>query len=60
MLWLGIAVTVLGFIISLLSLTITTSVGGRMVIVLVGLAVTLVGIIGLINRAFMKDAIWRK
>ena len=34
MLWLGIAVTVLGFVISLLSLTITTSVGGRMVIVL--------------------------
>jgi len=60
MLWAGIAITLLGFVISVLSLTITSSVGGRMVIVLIGLAATLVGIIGLVNRAFLKDAIWRK
>ena len=60
MLWLGIAVTLLGFVISLLSLTLTTSVGGRMTIVLVGLAASLVGIIGLLNPAFQKNANWRK
>ena len=60
MLWAGIAITVLGFVISVLSLTITSSVGGRMTIVLIGLAATLVGVIGLINRAFLKDALWRK
>jgi hypothetical protein len=57
---LGIAVTFLGFIISLLSLTLTSSVGGRMTMVLVGLAVCLIGIIGLLNPAYMKNAIWRK
>jgi hypothetical protein len=57
---LGIAVTFLGFIISLLSLTLTSSVGGRMAMVLVGLAVCLIGIIGLLNPAYMKNAIWRK
>lgn len=56
----GILTTLLGFIISVLSLTITSSVGGRMVIVLIGLAVSLTGIIGVLNRAYLKNAIWRK
>ena len=57
---LGILVTFLGFVISLLSLSMTSSVNGRMVMVLVGLAVSLVGIIGLLNPAYMKNANWRK
>jgi hypothetical protein len=57
---LGIVVTFLGFVISLLSLTMMSSVSGRMVMVLAGLAVSLVGIIGLINPAYMKNANWRK
>jgi hypothetical protein len=56
----GILITLLGFVISVLSLTMTSSVGGRMVIVLIGLAVSLTGIIGVINRAYLKNAIWRK
>jgi hypothetical protein len=56
----GLLVTILGFIISVASLGISSSVGGRMVIVLVGLVVSLVGIIGLINPAFQKKAAWRK
>ena len=57
---LGILVTFLGFVISLLSLTMMSSVSGRLIMVLVGLAVNLVGIIGLINPAYMKNANWRK
>ena len=57
---LGILVTFLGFVISLLSLSMMSSVNGRMVMVLAGLAVSLVGIIGLINPAYMKNANWRK
>ncbi len=38
----------------------TSSVGGRMVMVLIGLVVCLIGIIGIINRAFLKNAIWRR
>ncbi len=37
-----------------------SSVNGRMVMVLVGIAVSLVGIIGVLNRAFLSKAIWRK
>jgi hypothetical protein len=56
----GILITFLGFIISVLSLTMASGVGGRMAIVLIGLAVSLTGIIGVINPAYMKNAIWRK
>jgi hypothetical protein len=51
---------VLGFVFSVLSVVITSSVGGRMVIVLLGIAMSFVGIIGVINRAFLKNAIWRR
>ena len=57
----GIVVTFLGFVITLLtSLAMMSSVNGRMVMVLVGLAVSLIGIIGLLNPAYMKNANWRK
>ncbi|MBZ5676889.1 MAG: hypothetical protein LAP61_21820 [Acidobacteriia bacterium] len=56
----GLIVTFLGFIIAVASLGMSSSVGGRMVIVLIGLVVSLVGIIGLINPAYQKKAAWRK
>ena len=56
----GLVVTLLGFLISVGSLGATSSVGGRMVMVLVGIAVSLVGIIGVLNRAFLSKAIWKK
>lgn len=60
MILLGLIVTLLGFVISLLSLGLTSSVSVRMVMVLIGLAVSFTGIIGVLNRAFLKNAIWRK
>jgi hypothetical protein len=56
----GIVVTLLGFVIALMSLPMTTSVNARLIIVLVGIAVSLTGIMGILNRAFQKNAIWRK
>ena len=56
----GIIVTFLGFVISLLSLTLASSVGGRLVLVLFGLAVSLFGILGLLNRAYINKAIWKQ
>ncbi len=56
----GIVITLLGFLIAVGSVGITASVGGRMVIVLVGIAVSLGGIIGVLNRAYLSKAIWRK
>lgn len=56
----GLVVTLLGFVISLASLTLTQSVSGRLIVVLIGIAVSLVGIIGMLNRHYLGKAIWRK
>ncbi|HVW09862.1 MAG TPA: hypothetical protein VHC90_14835 [Bryobacteraceae bacterium] len=56
----GLAVTFLGFLIALFSLSMTASVTGRMIMVLIGIVVSLVGILGLLNTAYLKNAIWRK
>ncbi|MBI4891234.1 MAG: hypothetical protein HY821_11470 [Acidobacteria bacterium] len=56
----GLLVTFLGFLLSLFSLTLTTSTGGRMGLVLAGIAISLTGIIGIINRAYVKNAIWKR
>jgi hypothetical protein len=56
----GIVVTLLGFVIALMSLPMTTSVNARLIIVLVGIAVSFGGIFGILNKAFQKNAVWRK
>jgi hypothetical protein len=56
----GLILTVLGFVISFLSLGMASTIGARMTMVLVGIAVSLVGIIGVINQAYLKNAIWKK
>jgi len=56
----GLIVTLLGFVIAVLSLGITSSTGARMGIVLAGIVVSLFGIIGLLNPAYLKNVIWRK
>jgi hypothetical protein len=56
----GLAITLLGFFIAVFSLGITTSVTGRMTLVLIGLAVSLFGIIGVLNRAYLKNAVWKR
>jgi hypothetical protein len=56
----GLLVTVLGFGTSLLSLGLPLSTGTRLAMVLAGIAVSLTGIIGLLNPAYVKNAIWKK
>jgi hypothetical protein len=56
----GIVITLLGFVISVASLTATASTGGRMVMVLIGIGVSLAGIIGVLARGYASKAIWRK
>jgi hypothetical protein len=60
MILVGILLTLLGFVISVLSLGVTSSVGGRLAMVLVGLAVSLFGIMGVLSKAYLKNAIWKK
>ncbi|HEX4138251.1 MAG TPA: hypothetical protein VHY84_26815 [Bryobacteraceae bacterium] len=56
----GVVITLLGFLISVASVGVMSNVEGRLVMVLVGIAVSLAGIIGVLNRAFLSKAIWRK
>jgi hypothetical protein len=56
----GIVVTLAGFLIAVLSVGIATSTAVRLVIVLVGIAVSLGGIIGIINPAYQKNAVWKR
>ena len=60
MVLIGVLVTLLGFLTSVLGLGVTASVGGRMAMALIGLAISLVGIFDVINPAYLKNAIWRK
>ena len=57
---LGLLVTLAGFLLAVASLGVTSSVGGRMIVVLAGLAISLTGIIGVLNPAYLQNAIWKK
>lgn len=56
----GLAVTFLGFVIAFISLGVTASTGGRMGMVLVGIAVSLAGIVGVMTPAYQKRWIWKR
>jgi hypothetical protein len=59
MIFAGILITLLGFVISLLSL-VAHSTGARLALVLFGIAVSLFGILGVINNAYLKNALWKR
>jgi cytochrome c biogenesis protein CcdA len=56
----GVVVTFVGFLIAASSVGIMSGTSGRLVMVLVGIAVSLLGIIGVLNPAYQKDAVWKK
>ncbi len=56
----GLAVTFAGFLLAALSVGITSSNTGRLGLVLVGIVMSLVGIMGVINPAYQKNAVWKK
>jgi len=56
---LGIAMAVLGWLIPVATLVITQSTTARMVICLLGLALSLVGILVVLNKGHLKEAIWK-
>jgi hypothetical protein len=56
----GIVVTLAGFLMAALSVGITTGTAARLIIVLAGIAVSLGGIIGIINPAYQQKAVWKR
>jgi len=55
----GLAVVVIGWLIVLFGLHLTASVAGRMVTTLVGLAISLAGVLVILPYAANKNAIWK-
>ena len=60
MAFVGLAITLLGFAIAVASLGMTSSNTVRLGIVTVGILVSLFGIMGVLNQAYLKHAIWKK
>ncbi len=56
----GLVVTVAGFLVAASSVGLTAANGTRLVIVLAGIAISLGGIMGLINPAYQKDVPWKR
>jgi cytochrome c biogenesis protein CcdA len=56
----GILITFAGFLLSASSVGITSSNSTRLIIVLVGIVLSLIGIVGVINPAYQKNAVWKK
>ena len=56
----GFLITLFGFALSVLSLGLVSSNNARLVMVMAGIAISLTGIVGVLNRAYVKNAIWRK
>jgi hypothetical protein len=56
----GLGIALLGFLLAAASLGISDSTTARLGIVLIGIVVSLFGIVGVLNPAYMKDAIWKK
>ena len=57
---LGLLLAVGGWLVPVLGLALTGSAALRLVICLVGIGMCLVGILGFLNPAYVKDAVWKK
>ena len=60
MVFVGIVITVLGFLLAMLSPGLAAGNSGRLILTLAGIVISLVGIIGVINPVYLKNAIWKK
>jgi hypothetical protein len=56
---LGLGMALLGWLIPVGALTMTQSTAARMVVALLGIAISLVGILVVLNKAHLKNAIWK-
>jgi hypothetical protein len=56
----GIGVVLAGFAIAVSSLGMAAGNGARLVITLVGIAVSLFGILGILNPAYQKNVVWKR
>lgn len=56
----GLLLAIVGWLIPVLGLGLTSSNVVRFILSLVGLVVCLVGILGVLNKAYLQHAIWKR
>ena len=56
----GLVVTFAGFLLAAASVGLTTATTVRLIMVLVGIAMSLGGILGIIAPAYQKNAVWKR
>jgi hypothetical protein len=56
----GLVITFVGFLLAAGSVGISSSTTVRLVLVLVGIVISLGGIMGPINQAYQKNAVWKR
>ncbi len=59
MVLIGLLVTLAGCLVSVAGLGLASSTHARLAITIVGIGLSLFGIMGLINPAYLKHAIWK-
>ena len=55
----GLALALGGWVITFVGINVATATGARLAVTLVGIAVTLVGVIGVLPKASVQGAIWK-
>jgi hypothetical protein len=56
----GILLALIGWLIPILALSMTQSTGARFIACLIGIAISLIGILGVLNKAHLEHAIWKR
>jgi hypothetical protein len=56
---LGVLVTIAGWLVVLFGLHLAAGIAGRLILTLVGMAISLVGVLGILPAACNKNAIWK-
>ena len=56
----GLLVTFAGFLLAASSVGLATANGVRLILVLAGIALSLGGILGILNPAYQKNAVWKR
>ena len=56
----GVVLAIVGWLIPVIALNYTQALGARLFLALVGIAISLVGILGVLNSAHQKTAIWKQ
>jgi hypothetical protein len=55
----GILLALVGWLIPVVGLTITQSLSARFILAVAGIGISLVGVLGVLNKAHLKNAIWK-